>query len=65
MFASVGDDFDPAGGVFYSRDAGASWQLVDPGFDARVRSLALLGNRLYAGTIDQSTWSLELPCETP
>jgi hypothetical protein len=51
--------------VFYSRDAGASWQLVDPGFDARVRSLALLGNRLYAGTIDQSTWSLELPCETP
>ena len=63
VFASVGDHYDTAtGGVFYSTDAGVSWHLVDPGFRARVRSVTILGDVLYAGTVDQSSWTLQLAC---
>ena len=62
VFASVGSDDEPDGGVFYSADAGISWRRVDAGFDARVRSVALLGDSLYAGTVDESTWTVELAC---
>ncbi len=62
VFASVGSDYEVDGGVFYSADAGISWHRADPGFDARVRRVAILGDSLYAGTVDQSTWTVDLAC---
>lgn len=62
-FASVrrADGTGP-GGVFYSSDRGDTWQLVDTGFRSPVASLTVLGDRLFAGTAHQSTWSAPLGC---
>ena len=62
VFASVGLDAASGGGVFHSSDLGATWSPVDAGFDARVRSLAVQGGSLFAGTMDQSTWAVPLGC---
>lgn len=63
VFASVGSIYEPGGGgVFYSADGGVSWHRADAGFDARVQSMTVLGDGLYAGTVDQSTWRVDLAC---
>lgn len=62
LFASVGAAASPTGAIYVSADAGATWAQIDASFDAPITSLAVLGHRLFAGTRDQSVWSLDLPC---
>lgn len=62
VFASAGATNSADGAIYVSSDAGVTWTRVDTAFDARVETLAWQGGRLFAGTRDQSVWSLELAC---
>ncbi len=62
LFASVASADPEHAGVFASRD-GARFTLVDAGFDARVAGVVAQGNKLFAGTLDASVWSVDLTCE--
>lgn len=60
VFAGVGAKNGAQGGVYVSADQGATWQPLDPTFTLRVGALALLGDTLYAGTLDASVWAARL-----
>lgn len=62
LFASVGSAAPADDGVYSSSDLGETWTRVDAAFDARVGPIAAVGGRLFAGTLDESIWSVELSC---
>jgi hypothetical protein len=53
LFASIG-----SGGIFLSTNNGTSWSLVNAGLpeDTDIRSLAVSGTNLFAGTSDYGVW---------
>ncbi|NUP07389.1 MAG: hypothetical protein HOW73_15170 [Polyangiaceae bacterium] len=63
LFAGAGDIYEVGeGSVYYSVDSGASWERLDDSFDSRVLGLAVQGDKLLAGTAEESTWAVRLAC---
>jgi photosystem II stability/assembly factor-like uncharacterized protein len=62
LYASVASLNAAEAGVYASSDGGQSWARIDAAFDARATNLAVQGDALFAGTLDQSVWSAPLAC---
>ena len=62
VFAGVGAAGATLDGVYASTDGGDTWSRVDAAFDSRVGALAAVNGHLFAGTLDESVWSVELTC---